>query len=82
MYDYSCMLALLRASRGSAAPPIGRTSQLARMTTERSLRNRARAITQRLQNMTEPRQHQLSPRPSAACRRCARPAACRAGAWR
>ena len=34
-------------------------AKIARMTTERSLRNRARAITHRLQNMTEPRQHQF-----------------------
>ena len=61
MYDYSCVLALLRASAVDLQRHAlsGEQTKLTRMTTERSLRNRARAITQRLQNMTEPRQHQF-----------------------
>jgi hypothetical protein len=61
MYDYSCVLALLRASAADLQCHALSSEQakIARMTTERTLRNRARAITRRLQAMPEPRQHQF-----------------------
>ena len=61
MYDYSYVLGLLRA----AAADLERRAlssekqRIARMVTERTLRNRAIAITQRLQGMDELRQHQF-----------------------
>jgi hypothetical protein len=61
MYDYSCVLALLHASAADLQRHAlsGEQTKLARMTTERTLRNRARAITHRLQAMTEPQQQQF-----------------------
>ena len=61
MYDYSCVLALLRATAADLQRHAlsSDKAKIARMTTERSLRNRALAITHRLQNMTEPRQQQF-----------------------
>jgi hypothetical protein len=57
MYDYAIVLRLLRASmvdlRFCALSSDKAT--IARMTTERTLRNRAQAIVQRLQGMAEPR---------------------------
>jgi hypothetical protein len=57
MYDYSYVLGLLRASaadlRRRALP--GRQAEIANKTTERTLRNRAQIIVQRLQGMAEPR---------------------------
>ena len=61
MYDYSCVLALLRASAADLQRHArsGEQTKLARMTTERSLRNRALAITRRLQAIPEPQQQQF-----------------------
>ena len=59
MHDYSYVLGLLRASAADLqrhALSSGRT-RIARMTTERTLRNRALAITHRLQGMAEPERH-------------------------
>jgi hypothetical protein len=59
MYDYSYVLGLLRA----AAVDLQRRAlssekqRIARMVTERTLRNRALAITHRLQGMAEPERH-------------------------
>jgi hypothetical protein len=56
MYDYSYVLGLLRASaadlrRGALSGP---QAEIANRTTERTLRNRAQIIVQRLQGITEP----------------------------
>ena len=61
MYDYSCVLALLRASAVDLQRRAlsSEKAKIARMTTERTLRNRALAITHRLHGMTEPRQQQF-----------------------
>jgi hypothetical protein len=57
MYDYSYVLGLLRAFaldlRRRAL--LGRQAEIANKTSERTLRNRARLIVQRLQGMTEAR---------------------------
>jgi len=60
MYNYSYVLELLRASavdlqRNALS---SNKSQIERMATERTLRNRALVITQRLQEMPEPKRHQ------------------------
>jgi len=60
MHDYASMLALLRA----AAVDLQRHARssdkerIARMTTERTLRNRALAISHRLDGMDEPSRRQ------------------------
>jgi hypothetical protein len=63
MYDYAYVLGLLRA----AAADLQRRAlssekeRIARMITERTLRNRALAITHRLSGMAEPqRQHYVA----------------------
>ena len=57
MYDYSVVLGLLRASAAELRRRALANDQarVARMTSERTLRNRALAIVQRLQGMTEAR---------------------------
>jgi hypothetical protein len=57
MYDYSCVLGLLRASAADIQRRAlsNEQARIARMTTERTLRNRAQIIVQRLQAMAEPR---------------------------
>jgi hypothetical protein len=61
MYDYSYVLGLLRANAADLERRAlsGEKTKIARMVTERSLRNRALAITQRLQGMAEPQRHQF-----------------------
>ena len=61
MYDYSYVLALLRASAADLQRHAlsGEKMKIARMITERSLRNRALVITHRLQAIPEPRQPQF-----------------------
>ena len=61
MYDYSYVLGLLRAAAADLERRAlsGERQRIARMVTERSLRNRAIAITQRLQGMDELRRHQF-----------------------
>ena len=61
MYDYSYVLRLLRAAAADLERRAlsGEKTKIARMVTERSLRNRALAITQRLQGMAEPQRHQF-----------------------
>jgi len=61
MYDYSYVLGLLRASAADLERHAlsSEKTRIARMTTERSLRNRALAITHRLQGMAEPERHQF-----------------------
>ena len=55
MDEYSHVLALLRAWAADhlRRAPSGKKSEVAYMTTERTLRNRALAICRRLQGMTE-----------------------------
>ena len=59
MYDYSYVLGLLRASAADLQRRAlsSEKERIARMVTERTLRNRALAITQRLQGMAEPERH-------------------------
>ena len=59
MYDYSYVLVLLRAAAADLERRAlsGEKQRIARMVTERSLRNRALAITHRLQGMDEPKRH-------------------------
>jgi hypothetical protein len=61
MYDYSCVLGLLRAAAADLERRAlsGEKQRIARRVTERSLRNRAIAITHRLQGMAEPQRHQF-----------------------
>jgi hypothetical protein len=60
MYDYSYVLELLRANAADLERRAlsGEKQKIARMVTERTLRNRALAITHRLQGMDELRRHQ------------------------
>ena len=55
MYDYSYVLGLLRAAAADLERRAlsGEKQRIARMVTERSLRNRALVITHRLQGMAE-----------------------------
>ena len=55
MYDYSYVLGMLRANAADLERRAlsGEKTKIARMVRERSLRNRALAITHRLQDMTE-----------------------------
>ena len=61
MYDYSYVLGLLRAAAADLERRAlsGEKQRIARMITERTLRNRAIAITQRLQGLDELRRHQF-----------------------
>jgi hypothetical protein len=64
MYDYSYVLELLRvhAADQRSRALSGRKAEIMNMTTERTLRNRALAIFQRLQGMAEPKRHQFAER--------------------
>jgi hypothetical protein len=55
MYDYSYVLGLLRASAADLRRRAlsGRQTELVNKTTERTLRNRAQIIVQRLQGIAE-----------------------------
>jgi hypothetical protein len=57
MYDYSYVLGLLRASAADLRRRAlsGRQAEVANKTSERTLRNRAQIIVERLQGMAEPR---------------------------
>ena len=57
MCDYSYVLELLRASAADLRRRalLGRRAEIANQTTERTLRNRAQIIVQRLQGMAEHR---------------------------
>ena len=59
MYDYSYVLGLLRAAAADLERHAlsSEKQRIARMVTERSLRNRALAITHRLQGVAEPERH-------------------------
>jgi hypothetical protein len=59
MYDYSYVLGLLRANAADLERHAlsGEKQRIARMVTERTLRNRALVITHRLQSMTELQRH-------------------------
>ena len=61
MYDYSYVLGMLRANAADLERHAlsGEKTQIARMVTERTLRNRALAITHRLQGMDELQRHQF-----------------------
>jgi hypothetical protein len=61
MYDYSYVLGLLRANAVDLERRAlsGEKQKIARMITERSLRNRALAISHRLQGMDELRRDQF-----------------------
>ena len=56
MYDYSYVLELLRASAAELRRRAlsGREAEIANKTSERTLRNRAQIIVQRLQGIAEP----------------------------
>ena len=60
MYDYSYVLGMLRANAADLERRAlsGEKERIARMVTERTLRNRALAITHRLQGMDAPQRHQ------------------------
>ena len=60
MYDYSYVLGLLRANAADLERRalMGEKINIARMVTERTLRNRALAISHRLQAMDELQRHQ------------------------
>ena len=55
MYDYSCVLGLLRASAADFRRRTlsGLRTEVVNKTTERTLRNRAQIIVHRLQGMSE-----------------------------
>jgi hypothetical protein len=57
MYDYSYVLRLLRTSAADLRRRAlsGTQAKIVNTTTERTLRNRAQTIVQRLQGMAEPR---------------------------
>ena len=57
MYDYSYVLGLLRASAADLRRRAlsGGQAEIVNKTTERTLRNRAQIIVQRLQGIAEPR---------------------------
>jgi hypothetical protein len=57
MYDYVVVLGLLRASAADLRRRAlsGHQTEVANKTSERTLRNRARVIVERLQGMAEPR---------------------------
>jgi hypothetical protein len=57
MYDYSYVLGLLRTSAADLRRLAlwGQQAEVTNKTTERTLRNRAQIIVQRLQGMAEPR---------------------------
>ena len=61
MYDYSYVLGLLRAAAADVERRalLGEKQRIARMITERTLRNRAIAITQRLQGMDQLQRHRF-----------------------
>jgi hypothetical protein len=59
MHDYSYVLGLLRASAADIRRRAlsGQRTEIANKTTERTLRNRALVIVQRLQGIAETRRH-------------------------
>ena len=61
MYDYSYVLGLLRANAADLERRAlsGEKTNIARLVTERTLRNRALAITHRLQGMDELQRNQF-----------------------
>jgi hypothetical protein len=61
MYDYSYVLGLLRVAAADLERRAlsGEKKRIARMVTERTLRNRALAITHRLQGIAEPQRQQF-----------------------
>ena len=61
MYDYSYVLGLLRAAAADLERRAlsGEKQRIARMATERTLRNRALAITHRLQGMDQLQRHRF-----------------------
>ena len=61
MYDYSYVLGMLRANAADLERRAlsGEKTKIARMVTTRTLRNRALAITRRLQSMDELQRHQF-----------------------
>ena len=64
MCDYTHVLELLRthAADQRSRALLGKQAEIANKTTERTLRNRALAIFQRLQGMAEPKRHQFAER--------------------
>ena len=61
MYDYSYVLGMLRANAADLERRAlsGEKQRIARMVTTRTLRNRALAVTRRLQSMDELQRHQF-----------------------
>jgi len=59
MYDFSYVLGLLLASAADLRrrAQSGQQAEIANKTSERTLRNRAQIIVQRLQGMAEPQRH-------------------------
>jgi len=64
MYDYSYVLELLRvhAADQRSRALLGKQAEIANKTTERTLRNRAQMICERLLEMPEPRRRQFAER--------------------
>jgi hypothetical protein len=64
MHDYMSVLELLRAHAADlrSRALLGRQAEIANMTTERTLRNRAKLICERLLDMPEPRRRQFAER--------------------
>ncbi len=64
MCDYSYVLELLRvhAADQRSRALLGRQAEIANMTTERTLRNRAKVICEQLLDMPEPQRRQFAER--------------------
>ena len=64
MYDYSYVLALLHAyaAEQRSRALLGKQAEIANKTTERTLRNRAKLICERLLDLPEPQRRQFAER--------------------
>jgi hypothetical protein len=64
MHDYMSVLALLHAHAAEqrSRALLGRQAEIANMTTERTLRNRAKWICERLLDLPEPQRRQFAER--------------------
>ena len=64
MHDYMSVLALLRAHAADqrSRALLGKQAEIANKTTERTLRNRAQMICERMLDLPEPERHQFAER--------------------
>jgi len=64
MHDYMSVLALLRAHAADqrSRAPLGKQAEIANKTTERTLRNRAQMICERLLELPEPQRGHFAER--------------------